>query len=195
MTSEADPADVSTDHRHRERRSSVVIGGFLILVGILFLADRQFGFDVGRTGWPLFVIGPGVVLFLVSFAVGGRSGAGFAVAGAIVTAVGLILAFQSQTGLWATWAYAWTLVAPGGVGLGLLAYGGLTGQRDLAMSGGAALLTGLALFLVFAFFFESVIGLSGQRVAGLDALLAGGVVVLGAVIGVLSLRPASRGTP
>jgi hypothetical protein len=195
MTSEADPGDVTVDHGHRERRSSVVIGGFLILVGILFLVDRQFGFDVGRTGWPLFVIGPGVILFLVSFAVGGRSGAGFAVAGAIVTATGVILAVQSQTGLWATWAYAWTLVAPGGVGLGLLAYGALTGQRDLAMSGGAALLTGLGLFLVFAFFFESVIGLSGQRVAGLDALFAGGVVVLGAVIIVLSLRPASRGAP
>jgi hypothetical protein len=195
MTSEADPGRGAAEERHRERRSSIVVGAFLVLVGIVFLVDRQFGFDVGRTGWPLFVIGPGVVLFLVSFAVGGRSGAGFAVAGAIVTATGLILAFQSQTGLWATWAYAWTLVAPGGVGLGLLAYGALTGQRDLAMSGGATLLTGLALFLVFAFFFESVIGLSGQRVAGLDALLAGGIVVLGGVIVVLSLRPASRGAP
>jgi hypothetical protein len=195
MTRGADPEDVAIDQRGAERRSSVVIGGLLILVGIMVLVDRQVGFEIGRTGWPLFVIGPGVILFLVSFAVGGRAGAGFAVAGAIVTATGLILAVQSQTGLWATWAYAWTLVAPGGVGLGLLVYGTVTGQRDLALSGGAALLTGLALFLVFAFFFESVIGLSGQRVAGLDALLAAGIVVLGAVIVVLSLRPAPRGTP
>jgi hypothetical protein len=71
-------------------------------------------------------------------------------------------------------------------------YGALTGQRDLAMSGGAALLAGLALFLVFAFFFESVIGLSGERIPGLDALLAGGLVVLGAVIVVVSLRPGHR---
>jgi hypothetical protein len=183
------------DERHGERRSSVVVGGFLVLVGIIFLVGRQVGFDLGRTGWPLLVIAPGVVLFLVSFAVGGRPGAGFAVAGAIVTVTGLILAVQSQTGLWSTWAYAWTLVAPGGVGLGLLTYGALTGQRDLAMSGGATLLTGLALFLVFAFLFESVIGLSGQPVAGLDVLLAAGVVVLGAVIVALSLRPAPRGSP
>src|SRR4051812_47582641 len=106
MVSEADPEDVAIDGRHVERRSSLVIGGILILVGILVLLDRQAGLDVGRTGWPLFVIGPGVILFLVSFAVGGRAGAGFAVAGAIVTATGLILAVQSQTGLWATWAYA-----------------------------------------------------------------------------------------
>lgn len=178
------------NEQHAERRSSVVIGAVLIVVGGMFLVGRQLGIDVGRTGWPLFVIAPGVILFLVSFAVGGRAGAGFAVAGAIVTVTGLVLAVQSQTGLWATWAYAWALVAPGGVGLGLLLYGGLTGQRDLAMSGAAALLSGLALFLVFAFFFESVIGLSGQRIAGLDTVLAGGIVVLGAVIVLLSLRPA-----
>jgi hypothetical protein len=178
--------------RHAERRASVVIGGFLILVGIIFLVGRQVGFDVGRTGWPLFVVGPGVVLFLASFAVGGRAGAGLAVVGAIITVTGVILAVQSQTGLWSTWAYAWALVAPGGVGLGLFIYGALTGQRDLAMSGGATLLTGLALFLVFAFFFESVIGLSGRRVAGLDALLAAGLVVLGMVIVVFSLRPGRR---
>ena len=178
--------------RHAERRSNLVVGGLLVLVGIVFLVGRQVGFDLGRTGWPLFVIGPGVVLFLASFAVGGRAGAGLAVAGAIVAVTGVILAVQNQTGLWSTWAYAWALVAPGGVGLGLLVYGALTGQRDLAMSGAATLLTGLALFLVFAFFFESVIGLSGRRVAGLDALLAAGLVVLGAVMVVLSLRPNRR---
>jgi hypothetical protein len=178
--------------RHAERRSSIVIGAILVLVGIVFLVGRQVGFDLGRAGWPLVVIVPGVILFLLSFAVGARRGAGFAVAGAIVAVTGIVLAVQNQTGLWSTWAYAWTLVAPGGVGLGLLIYGLLTGQRDLAMSGGATFLTGLALFLVFAFFFESVIGLSGRRVEGLDELLAGGLVVLGAVIVVLSLRSERR---
>jgi hypothetical protein len=178
--------------RDTQRRSSIVVGALLIVVGAMFLIARVAGVDVGRTGWPLFVILPGIVLFLVSFAVGGRAGSGFAVAGAIVTVTGVILAVQNQTGLWATWAYAWALVAPGAVGLGLLLYGTLTGQRDLAMSGGAALLAGLALFLVFAFFFESVVGLSGERIAGLDALLAAGLVVLGAVIVIVSLRPRDR---
>jgi hypothetical protein len=178
--------------RHAERRASVAVGGFLIVVGIVVLAGRQVGLDPGRAGWPLFVIVPGVVLFLASFAVGARAGAGLAVPGAILTVTGVVLAVQNETGLWSTWAYAWALVAPGGVGLGLLVYGTLTGQHDLATSGAATLLTGVALFLVFAFFFESVIGLSGRRVAGLDALLAAGLVVLGAVIVVLSVRPGRR---
>jgi len=175
-----------------ERRSSVVIGAILIALGAIFLVGRELEIDVGRTGWPVFVIVPGVILFLLAFAVGGQGGAGFAVAGAIVTVTGVILAVQNATGLWSTWAYAWTLVAPGGVGLGLLIYGALTRQRDLAMGGGWALLTGLALFLVFAFFFESVIGLSRGRIAGLDAVLAGGLVILGVAIVVLSLRPGRK---
>lgn len=64
--------------------------------------------------------------------------------------------------------------------------------RDLALAGAWALLVGLALFLGFAFFFESVIGLSGGRIRGLDAVLAAGLVVLGVVIVVFSLRPARR---
>ena len=178
-----------------ERRTSVVMGAALVLVGVLFLAGRQLGFDVGRAGWPLFVIVPGVVLFLLAFAVGGRAGSGLAVGGATLTMTGLILAVQNATGLWSTWAYAWALVAPGGVGLGLVIYGALTRQRDLALSGAAALLAGLGLFLAFGFFFESIIGLSGRRVAGLDTLLAGGLVILGAVIVVLSLRPGRHPGP
>ena len=180
------------EDRDTQRRSSVVVGALLVIVGAIFLIARLGRVDVGQTGWPLFVIVPGIVLFLLSFAIGRRAGAGFAVAGAIVVVTGVILAVQNQTGLWATWAYAWALVAPGAVGLGLLLYGALTGQRDLATSGGATLLAGLGLFLVFAFFFESVIGLSGERIPGLDALLAAGLVVLGAVILVLSLRPGRR---
>ena len=178
--------------RGSERRSSIVIGGILIAVGAVFLIGRQLNIDVGRTGWPVFVIIPGIVLFLLAFAVGGQGGSGFAVAGAIVAVTGVVLAVQNQTGLWSTWAYAWALVAPGGVGLGLLVYGALTRQRDLAAAGAWALLVGLALFLGFAFFFESVIGLSGGRIRGLDVVLAAGLVVLGLVIVAFSLRPARR---
>lgn len=70
-----------------------------------------------------------------------------AVAGAITTVTGVVLAAQNATGLWATWAYVWPLIAPGGVGLGLLVYGAATRQRDLALSGGWSLLVGFALFV------------------------------------------------
>jgi hypothetical protein len=172
----------STDEELVERRVTLSIGVVLVLIGVGFLVLRQAGIDLADAGWPLFVIVPGVVLFVLAIVVGGRAGSGFAVAGGIVTVTGLVLAFQNATGLWATWAYAWTLVAPGGVGAGLLLYGALTRQRDLLLAGGWALLTGFGLFIAFAFFFESVIGLSRGAIPGMDTLLAAGVVILGLVI-------------
>ena len=182
MTAPADETPAGADDESVERRSTFAIGLILVLVGVGFLLLRQSGIDVGEAGWPLLVIVPGLILFGFAFVVGGRPGTGFAVGGAITTITGLILAVQNATGLWATWAYAWALVAPAGVGLGLLVYGTATRQRDIALAGGWALLVGLALFLGFAFFFEAVIGLSGDRIAGLDLLLAAGLVVLGVVI-------------
>jgi hypothetical protein len=175
-----------------ERRVSLAIGILLILGGAGVLAVRQLGLEVGEAAWPLFVIVPGVVLFVVGLAVGGRAGTGFAVAGTVTVVTGLILAFQSQTGLYATWAYAWALVAPGAIGLGLLLYGGLTGQRDLALGGLWSLLTGLVIFIIGAFFFESVIGLSGDRIEGLDVLLAAAIMVLGIGIVAVGLMGGGR---
>jgi len=97
--------------------------------------------------------------------------------------VGLVLAVQNATGLWATWAYAWTLVGPGGTGIGLLAYGLFRHQRDLVTAGGRTLGVALALFAGFGLFFEGVIGLSGDpflldsQVAPI-VLIAAGVVIV-----------------
>ncbi len=165
-------------------RSGVIVGGALIVIGAIFLAERAFGIDLGRFGWPLFVIVPGVLLMAASLAVGGREGSGLAVAGAITTTVGVVLAIQNATGLWATWAYAWALVGPGATGVGLLFYGLLKGQRDLVSTGIRSLGTGLALFAAFGIFFEGVIGLSGEPfLVGSDVLPIGliglGVILVG----------------
>jgi len=53
-----------------------------------------------------------------------------AAVGGILTMVGVVLAVQEAYDLYQTWAYAWALVAPGGVGLGLTIYGLFTGRRD-----------------------------------------------------------------
>jgi hypothetical protein len=172
-----------------DRRATFVIGLVLVVVGAAFLVARQLDIDIGGVGWPLFVIVPGVLLFLMSFAIGGVPGSGLAVAGSIVTAVGLILAWQNETGLWATWAYAWALVAPGGAGLGLLAYGLLTRQSEFIAAGRWMALIGAALFAGFGLFFEGVIGLSGGRIVDFDTLLpivlvvVGGALVLSGLIG------------
>ena len=165
-----------------EQRGMLVLGGLLVVVGVLALAGRGLGVDAFGLGWPLFVIVPGLLLFALAVTARGPAGAALAVPAGIVTMVGIVLAVQNATDLWATWAYAWALVAPGGVGVGLLAYGVVTGQREIARAGLPILGVGLALFLGFGLFFEGVLGLNGPAIAGAETLLAGGIVVLGLVL-------------
>ena len=162
-----------------ERRGMLLLGGVFLVVGVLALLGRSLGFDAMDLGWPLLVVVPGVLLFVLAVNVGGMPGSALAVPAGIVTMTGLVLAFQNATDLWATWAYAWALVAPGGVGVGLFLYGLLTGQREFLRAGLPILAVGLALFLGFGIFFEGVIGLDGPAIVSAESLLAGGLVVLG----------------
>ncbi|NJD29433.1 MAG: hypothetical protein FIA92_14205 [Chloroflexi bacterium] len=163
-------------------RSAIVLGVVLIVLGGLTLLGRALSIDVLGIGWPLLVIAPGVALFAVGVGVGGPAGVAFAIPGGIVTMVGTVLAVQAATGLWATWAYAWALVAPGGVGAGMLLYGIIANQRDIARTGLPILLTGLGLFLGFGLFFEGVLHLSGPDLPIAEPALAVGLVVLGVLV-------------
>jgi hypothetical protein len=165
-------------------RGGMVAGAILVVLGVLFLLERVVGFDLGQYGWPLFVIIPGVLIFLSSFAAPAREGSGIAVAGMITTVTGLVLAVQNATDMYATWAYAWALVGPGATGLGLLIYGAVRGMPELVSAGAKSLGTGLALFVAFGLFFEGVIGLSGDPfLVGSDylpiVLIAAGGALLG----------------
>jgi hypothetical protein len=140
-------------------------------------------------GWPVWVILPGLALLIAAFALPEPGGSGLAAAGGIVTAVGTLLAVQDATGTYASWAYAWALVAPGGVGVGLLLYGLLTRRGDIARGGLASLITGIVLFLVGFLFFEGLLHLNGDRFAGLTSLSVpiiimgiGAAVLVGAII-------------
>jgi hypothetical protein len=153
--------------------ASLVVGGGLILLGILFFIgqffDLAFGINLGRFAWPFFVIIPGVVLFLSAFFLAPGSGKGLAIAGSIVTMTGAILLIQNATGLWSTWAYAWALIFPTSIGLGLLLYGLLRGQADTLRTGINMAVIGSGILLVGLFFFEGLIGLSGFNL-GLGSL-------------------------
>ena len=46
-------------------RTTIVIGAILALVGVLFLAGQLTGIAIGRIGWPLFIILPGLFFFVV----------------------------------------------------------------------------------------------------------------------------------
>ncbi len=171
----------------RQPSPTALLGLVLLVVGGAYLAARLAGIDLVLLGWPAFVIVPGLGLFALAFVVGGPGGAGLATVGAVITTTGVILAVQRATGLWATWAYAWALVAPGSVGLGLVLYGVLRRQPALARGGLWSAVAGLVLFLVGLLFFEGFLGLSGRRIGGFDVVAAVLVIVLGAAIIVLGL--------
>jgi hypothetical protein len=164
-------------------RSSLVLGGLLVLLGIALLVMQFVGVDLERMGWPFFIIVPGAVLWILGLWLAGSGGEGLTVAGGIVTAVGLVLLYTNSTGRWTTWAYAWALVAPASVGLSQLVFGALHGQGRLVRSGLDTFLTGLGIFVVLGLFLELVIGLSGFRVRGGEVILP--AVLIG--LGVLSL--------
>jgi len=169
--------------------AAVVVGAALVGLGLLFLLARLFGalfhIDIGHFLWPFWVIVPGVLLYILGLAARDKGGLGLAIAGSVVTMVGLILLFQAVTGLWATWAYAWALIAPASVGLGMALYGALKRQPDLVHSGARLAAIGLVLFLAFGIFFELIIGISGFGLGGAGKLLLP-ILVIGIGIAVLA---------
>jgi len=163
-----------------QRRGPLAVGAILIIIGAAVLAARQLTLELDWLTWPLIV---GVGIFVVAVLIGGQAGSGFAALAGIVTMVGVVLAVQRDTGAYASWAYAWALVAPGGVGLGLLLYGLLTGQWRIARSGFGALFAGVVLFLVLFVFFEGVVGLNGGVDDQLVAIVApAAILVLGVIL-------------
>jgi len=179
---------------------NLILGIILIVLGIVFLIgqvfNQVFNIHIGSYTWPFTVIVPGVLLYLAAFMTEARAGRGLAIAGSIVTAVGLLLFFQNVTNLWATWAYAWALVAPTAPGLGLALFGALRSQRDLVGEGLRTAAIGAVIFAVGAAFFEGLIGISGFRFFGLrgfcfPALL----IVAGVVFIVWTLLPGRKATP
>lgn len=144
---------------------SALSGAVLILLGILFLIGRfvstLFHFDVAHYAWPFFIIIPGLLLFLSSFMFEQRAGITVAMLGAMVMAAGSILFIQNVFDLYASWAYAWALIAPTSIGLAKLIYGALRGMGDEVRSGLRLSGIGFAMFVIGGFFFELVIGING----------------------------------
>jgi hypothetical protein len=172
--------------RPRSGGSSAALGIVLVVVGLFALGVVLFGVDLTQYGWPLFVIIPGLTLLVVGFLGGG---AGASVPGGIVTMLGLVLAYQSSTGDWASWAFAWALIAPGGVGLGL--YLQALRDRDPAglRRGRTLMFVALLIFMIGFVLFESILGISGQDYgvfgkAALPALL----IVIGLILLVRSIQ-------
>jgi len=101
----------------KKRRTSIVGGSLLILVGGLLFAAQVFPDFMPDfweiISWPWFIIGIGLFLFALGAAIGEP---GLAVPATIVGGIGGILAYQWFTGNFESWSYLWALI-PGFVGV------------------------------------------------------------------------------
>ncbi|MHB8958544.1 MAG: hypothetical protein ACYDAN_02845 [Candidatus Limnocylindrales bacterium] len=164
----------------------------LVVVGSIFLALQVGNYTLGPDAWPLWLIVPGVAMVAGALFIPSRGGLGLAIPGAILAIVGGILWVQATYDLYATWAYAWALVAPTGPGLAMLLYGAVHRDADLARDGLGATLTGLGLFLGFGLFFEGVVGISGHRIENLDQVLPYAAIGLGVLLIILAFIDGGR---
>jgi hypothetical protein len=174
----------------RRSGSGIALGVVFVVIGLFYLAVQVLGIDLSSFGWPLFVIIPGLTLLIVGLV---SLGTGAAIPGGILTMVGLVLAYQNSTGNWASWAYAWALVAPGGVGVGLFLQGLRERSPGLIRQGRNLMFIAALIFMVGFVFFESILNLSGMNDqpvvrAALPALF----IVIGVLLLARSIRNSRR---
>ena len=172
---------VATTTPARRNGAGIALGVVLVVVGLFYLVVQVAAVDLSSFGWPLFVIIPGVTLLIVGFV---SLGTGAAIPGGILTMVGLVLAYQNSTGHWTSWAYAWALVAPGGVGLGLFLQGLRERNGNLMRQGRSLMFIAALIFMVGFVFFESILNISGINDA---PVVKAALPALFIVIGILLL--------
>jgi hypothetical protein len=173
------PAYVAPGPATRRPGSSVAFGVVLVVLGLFALLVQFTGFDAGQS-WPLFVVIPGLTLLVVGYI---SLGTGALIPGAILTIIGLILAYQSSSGDWPSWAFAWPLVAPGGVGLGLFLQGVRNHDSHLLRQGRVLMFVAAIIFMIGFVIFATIFRISDTDYgwfgkAALPALL----IVVGLVL-------------
>jgi len=139
----------------------MVIGVLLLGLGVLLLVLNVLNINYARFAWPLFIIGPGILIFVIALIVRESTGQVLAIVGSVVTMTGALLLYQNTTNHWTSWAYAWSLVVPLSIGLAQLIYGSLKEQANAVKKGRQFVVIGLLIFLIGFVFFELIIGISG----------------------------------
>src|SRR5712691_4376110 len=179
------PAHVAPAPSTRRAGSSVAFGVVLVVLGLFALLVQFTGFDAGGS-WPLFVVIPGLTLLLVGFL---SLGTGALIPGAILTVIGLILAYMNATQDWPAWAFAWPLVAPGGVGLGIWLQGLRNNDAQLLRQGRVLMFVALLIFMIAFVIFGTIFRISDTDY-GLfgKAALPGLLIVIGIVLLVRSIQ-------
>ncbi len=173
--------------RPRRGGSSAALGVVLVVVGLFALLVSVLGWDLTQNGWPLFIIVPGLTLLVAGFT---SFGSLATIPGGIVTMLGVVLAYASGTGHWAVLAYAWTLVLPGGIGLGMYLQALRDRDQHDLRTGRTLLLISAMMFLIGFVLFESILGISGRDTFGLvgKAALPALLIIVGIILFVRSVQ-------
>jgi len=158
-------------------RGTVILGTFLIAIGVVYLLLNLVpGVETVQT-WPVIFYFLAAAFYLPVFLwpTAKRGLAGLYIPGSIILVLGLIFTYDVLTLDWVSWAYAWLLI-PGGVGLGLL-LGSIIGGwgRGSFQTGLWMLGVDLGLFALFATIFGSSPVI---RMIGPFLIILAGVVVL-----------------
>ncbi|MRS12635.1 MAG: hypothetical protein EG823_06145 [Actinobacteria bacterium] len=169
------PSGRATDH------FAVLVGTTVLIVGLVFLLTQTLGLRVVAVGWPVLVIAPGLLILASAYSVPpGRGMSYLAVPGMVVLVAGAVLQVQAITGDWQSWSYAWALVAPGAVGLGLLAAGIREKNRGVRIVGAVLTAGGVAFFVIAEWLLVRVFGVGGAGLGrGFGMVLPAGAVATG----------------
>jgi hypothetical protein len=141
---------------NKRNSGTLVAGAILIALGLLSLFGQLFqGYSFWSYLWPIMIIGIGGMFFIGMFA-GGKSAAGLAIPGSIISCIGLMMFFQNLANHWESWAYGWTIILFS-VGLGIFIMGAYTEDVQRRQSGLRVMKTGAILFIIFGGVFEGLI--------------------------------------
>jgi hypothetical protein len=176
-------------------RGGIVAGVLLVLLGMVLLINPVTGANPWAVIWPFCIIVPGLAFFLVTLG-GGRAFAPLAIPATILTTLGLVLFYQNTFSYFQSWAYAWALIVPGAVGVGLYLFGHWGGQAIVRRVGAYLAAAGLGLFISLAAIFEVGVFRSSlaARVGWPLLLIAFGVTVVAASLA-HALARREQGTP
>ncbi len=182
---------------NRPNTGTLISGILLIGLGVLALFSQLFrDLHIWTALWPFFIIGAGALFFVGMFA-GGKSVAGLAIPGAIITVNGLILLAQNLSGRWSSWSYSWT-VTLASVGLGIFIMGWYQQDETRKQSGLKVMKIATILFIAFGIFFELLFsrgGLLGSQYAFPALLILVGAYLVISRSGLLSKRKTIDETP
>jgi len=150
-----------------------IFGAFLLIgLGVLFLILDIVGVPMTKT-WPIIFFALGAVCFLPPLLWPSlRTGlAGFCIPGGLLLSLGAIFLYNTLSGDWASWAYAWILLNAGiGLGIVLAAWVGGWG-REVSSIGWWMFVVSAVVFSIFATLFGGPM----LKTAGPVMLILGGI--------------------